>query len=119
MVIPGGGHIGRQEKLEPVVRAPVGKRHRREQHDPAQVDLMALLQNSGQFRRPRRAIAFPNQKLRRTPALIARNVLIDEIGEPVCVLDNAVELSGILARGRAAVAGGNCIHKNQVCGIQE
>src|SRR5437773_11822432 len=65
---------------------------------------MALLENAGQLRRPRRAMCLANQELGRGPARVARDVLVDEIGEPIRVRDDPVKLIGRFPRRRAAEA---------------
>src|SRR5690349_13800089 len=89
MVIPGSGRVGWQEKFKTIVGAPIRKRHAGKQDNAIQVNLMALLQNARQLRRTRCAVALANQILRRSPALVTRDVLINEVCEPVRVLDDA------------------------------
>src|SRR5437870_12722927 len=103
MVVPRGRGVGRQKEDKPVVRAPVREGDRREQHDAVQINLVPLLQDARKFRRARCAVAFSNQKLRRGPALAAGNVLVDEIGEPIGIGDDAVKLPRLLAGRRPAV----------------
>src|SRR5690242_3508761 len=119
MVIPSGGHVSRQEKLGAVVGAPVGKRHGGKQRDPAQINLMPLLKHSCQLRRTRRAIALANQKFWRSPAIIARDVLVDEIGEPVGIRDDPVELIGSLTGRGPAEARGDSINENKIGSVEE
>ena len=119
VVVPRRRRIGGQEENRAIVRAPVGKCHRGEQHDAAQVNLVALLQDSREFRRARRTIAFANQKFRGGPSFIARDVLIDEISEPVRIGDDSVELVWILPGRGPAVAGRDSVDKDQVRCIQE
>ena len=80
---------------------------------------MPLLQHSGKLRGTRCAIAFADQEFRRSPAIIARDVLIDEIGEPVGILDDAVELRRCFPRGRTAVPRGNRVDEDEVRGIEK
>ena len=66
-----------------------------------------------------RAIAFANDELGRAPALVARHVKADELGDGRGVLLQAVELSGILGGYRPAVAGADGINEDQVCLIEQ
>src|SRR5271170_4210369 len=80
---------------------------------------MPLLNHSRKLSGTRRAVAFANQVFWRSPALHARDVLVDEIGEPVRVLDDAMELRSCLARSRTAESGGNRINKDEVCRVKK
>src|SRR5690242_16732392 len=119
MVIPGSGRVGWQEKFKTIVGAPIRKRHAGKQHNAIQINLMALLQNARQLRRTRCAVALANQILRRSPALVTRDVLINEVCEPVRVLDDAVELRWALSRRRTAVARRDGIDEDEIGGIQK
>ncbi|PYU62944.1 MAG: hypothetical protein DMG55_02125 [Acidobacteria bacterium] len=75
---------------------------------------MALLKNAGQLRRPRRAVAFANQKFGRGPALVPCDVLVDEIREPVGVRDDPVKLTRSFPRRGAAEARRDGVNENQI-----
>jgi hypothetical protein len=62
----------------------------------------------------RRAVALAGQELRARPTLVARRVQADELGHPLDVVVDAVELVVVLTLGRAAVAGGHRIDEHDV-----
>ena len=119
VVIPRGGDEGRQKKDKAIVGAPIRKSHRGKQHDAVEVDLVAILNHAGQFGGACSAVAFADQVFRRRPSRIARDVLVDEIGEPVGIGNDAVKLRGIFARSRPAVAGRNGVDEDQIGGVEE
>src|SRR5262249_47927783 len=80
---------------------------------------MALLEHARQFGRASGAVAFPNQEFWRCPPLGAGDVLIDKIGEPVGVFDDAMELCWTLARRRTAISGRDRVDEYQVGGIEK
>src|SRR5271156_4998152 len=116
MVIPGARHVSGQKELGTVVGSPVGKRHRGNQGNAAHIDLVALLNHSRKLSGTRRSVTFAKQKLRRGPAIIPRDVLVDKIRKPVRVLNNSVELRRRFTRSRTAVTGRNRVNKNKVAG---
>ena len=88
MVIPGARYVRRQKKFRPVVGSPIRKRHRGDQRDAAHIDLVPFLDDAGKLRGAGRPVAFTKQELRRSPTFVARDVLVDEIREPVRVFDD-------------------------------
>ncbi len=100
MVVPRGGRETWKREKHAGVGIGRGEGYRGDQHDSVQVNLVAILEDSRELRGARGAVTFADQIFRRTPALISRDVLVDEIGKPGGVFDYAVELIRDFRRAR-------------------
>src|SRR5215469_15275089 len=78
-----------------------------------------MFENAGEFGGTRRAVAFADEIFRGVPSLVTGDVLVDEVGEDGGVLNDSVELRGILAGSGAAVAGGNGVDEDEIGGVEE
>src|SRR5262249_39246172 len=119
MVIPRAGDIGGEEEFGAVVGAKIGEGDGGDQRNPIQVDLVPLLQHSGQLGGTCGSVAFADQECGRRPTLVAVDVLVNEIGEPIGIGNDPVKLRRILPGRGTAVSGGNSVDEAQVRCIKE
>ena len=109
-----GRHVGFEGKI--VARSGEDRievEHRREQ-DNAVERHVPILQVVDQRRRARGAVTFAEQKLGRVPAIVERDVALDELCERGGVLIDAEDRLVVDAGHHPAVAGSRCVDKDEI-----
>ena len=128
LVVPGRGRIGGQRQHVGQIHAGVDVgivdvrgevEDLREQNHAVQIDALVVLQNVGQHRRARGAVALAEDVLGRVPAVVLGDETLNEARKGVGVFIHAPEgLSRVFA-GEAAEAGAGHVDKNQIAGVEQ
>ena len=95
------------------------REQRRHQHDAVQLDAVAHLKFLRQARRADRAVALPDEELRRRPPIVGLEISVDELAERAQIAADAVELRVADAGDRTAVAGVDRIDVDHVGAVEQ